>query len=241
MSLTRELAEALAEDAEALAALHDRELTTETIAALREVGFPSNLGLLPAGERSQEAWRLMAVALDEIDPRALDQLAVDYAAIYLTGAYGASPCESVWTDDDHLVCQDAMFALREIYTAAGLAAEDWRRRPDDHLVLQLLYIAHALRSSGGPEELCRLAAMLDEHLLRWLPDFASRVAARAETPFFAVLGRLTFAWCEQLRDLLAESLGEPRPTREDIESRLRPQPRAAVAPLAYMPGAAPSW
>lgn len=241
MRLTGEMAAALAEDAEALAALHDRELTAETIAALREVGFPHNFGLLPAGEHSIEAWRLMAAALEETDPGALDQLAVDYAAIYLTGAYGASPCESVWTDDDHLACQDAMFALRQIYAAAGLAAEDWRRRPDDHLVLQLLYIAHALRRSGGPEELRRLAAMLDEHLLRWLPDFATRVAARAETPFFAVLGRLTFAWCEQLRDLLAESLGEPRPTRKEIEARLKPQRRVEAAPLAYMPGAAPSW
>ncbi|MBS3916788.1 MAG: molecular chaperone TorD family protein [Sulfuritalea sp.] len=239
--MNRELAQALAEDAEALAALHDRELTAETIAALREAGFPANLGLLPAGECSQEAWRLMAAALAETQAADLDLLAADYAAIYLTGAYGASPCESVWTDDDHLVCQDAMFDLREIYAAAGLAAADWRRRPDDHLVLQLLFLAHALRRPGGPDELRRLAAMLDEHLLRWLPDFANRVAARAETPFFAVLGRLTFAWCEQLRGLLAESLGEPRPTREEIEARLRPQRRVEAVPLAYMPGAAPSW
>lgn len=240
MSLTRELAEALAEDAEALAALHDRELTAETITALREVGFPLNLGLLPAGECSQEAWRLMAVALEETQAADLDLLAADYAAIYLTGAYGASPSESVWTDDDHLVCQDAMFALREIYAAAGLAAADWRKRPDDHLVLQLLYIAHVLRRPAA-DDLRRLAAALDAHLLRWLPDFSARVAARAETPFFAVLGRLTFAWGEQLRDLLAESLGEPRPTHEEIEARLRPQRRAEVAPLAYLPGAAPSW
>jgi TorA maturation chaperone TorD len=241
MNLKREMAEALAEDAEALAALHDRELTAETLATLREIGFPANLGLLPQGEPSREAWRLMVAALEETQAADLDLLAVDYAAIYLTGAYGASPCESVWTDDDHLVCQDAMFALREIHAAAGLAAEDWRRRPDDHLVLQLLYIAHALRRSGGPDELRRLAAMLDEHLLRWLPDFAARVAARAETPFFAVLGRLTFAWCEQLRDLLVERLGEPRPSREEVEARVRPSRRAESAPLAYMPGAAPSW
>lgn len=240
MNLTRELAEALADDAEALAILHDRELTAEMLAVLSEVGFPHNLGLLPAGEHSLEAWRLMAVALEQTDAAELDLLAADYAAIYLTGAYGASPCESVWTDDDHLVCQEAMFTLRAVHAAAGLAATDWRRRPDDHLVLQLLYIAHALRRPAA-DELRRLAAMLDEHLLRWLPDFATRVAARAETPFFAVLGRLTFAWCEQLRDLLAESLGEPRPMREDIESRLRPRSCAAVAPLAYMPGAAPSW
>lgn len=240
--LSRELAEALAEDAEALAALHDRELTADTVAALREVGFPANLGLLPKGEQAQQAWRMMAAALPcDADPATLDRLAVDYAAIYLTGAYGASPCESVWLDDDHLACQAPMFALRQLYAAAGLAAADWRKRPDDHLVLQLLYLAHALRRAEGPDDLRRLAAMLDEHLLRWLPDFAARVAERCELPFFAVLAGLTFLWCEQLRDLLAERLGEPRPTREAVAARLRPSQRTEAVPLAYMPGAAPSW
>lgn len=239
---SRELAEALAEDAEALAALHDRELTAETIAALREVGFPANLGLLPAGERAQQTWRMMAAALPCVaDAATLDRLAVDYAAIYLTGAYGASPCESVWLDDDHLACQGPMFALRQLYAAAGLAAAAWRKRPDDHLVLQLLYLAHALRRAEEPDDLRRLAAMMDEHLLRWLPDFAARVAERCELPFFAVLAGLTFLWCEQLRDLLADRLGEPRPTREAVEARLRPSPRTEAVPLAYLPGAAPSW
>ncbi len=239
--LSSEMRLALAEDAEMLAALHDREPATELLATLREVGFPGNLGLLPADVRAQETWHAMALAVEDACGASLDDLAVDYAAIHLTGAYGASPCESVWLDDEHLVCQEAMFALRTIYAEAGLAATDWRKRPDDHLVLQLLYIAHALRHARADDELRRLASMLDEHLLRWLPDFAARVAARAETPFFAVLGRLTFAWCEQLRDLLAESLGEPRPAREDIEARLKPQRRVDAAPLAYMPGAAPSW
>lgn len=240
--LSRELAEALAEDAEALATLHDRELTAETIAALREVGFPSSLGLLPADERARQTWRMMAEALPlEVDAAMLDRLAADYAAIYLTGAYGASPCESVWLDDDHLACQAPMFALRKLYAEAGLAAADWRKRPDDHLVLQLLYIAHVLRRGEEPDELRRLAAMMDEHLLRWLPDFAARVTERGELPFFAVLAGLTFLWCEQLRDLLAERLGEPRPTREAIEARIKPSRDAEPVPLAYLPGAAPSW
>ena len=239
--LFKEMAEALADDAEALAALHDRELNAELLATLRNIGFPDNLGLLPAGARSMEAWRLMSAGLPLApDATTLDQLAVDYAAIYLTGAYGASPCESVWTDDDHLACQAAMFALREIYAAAGLVAEDWRRRPDDHLVLQLLYIARTLRCATGTEALQRLAAMMDEHLLRWLPDFAERVTSRCETPFYAVLAGLTFAWCEQLRELIAERLGEPRLTRKDIEARVKPQ-RVESAPLAYMPGTSPSW
>lgn len=233
---------ALAEDAEMLAALHDRELTAETVAALRETGFPANLGLLPASDAARKTWQMMQAAVPaEIDAERLDRLAADYAAIYLTGAYGASPCESVWLDDDHLACQAPMFDLREIYAAAGLAAENWRRRPDDHLVLQLLYVAHALRQANDAAALRGLASMLDQHLLRWLPDFAARVSDRCEHPFFAVLAGLTFLWCEQLRDLLAECLAEPRPAREAIEVRHGPQQQAETVPLAYLPGAAPSW
>lgn len=238
--ISREIVAALAEDAEMLAALHDRELQEDTLAALRESGFPACLGLLPRGERSQEAWQLMAAALAETDAAMIDALAADYASIYLTGAYGASPCESVWTDLDHLACQDAMFALRDIYAATGLAAEDWRRRPDDHLVLQLLYLAQALRRADGADALRKLAAMMDEHLLRWLPDFAERVACRCETPFYAVLARLTFVWCEQFRDVLADHLDEPRPERRDIEACVKLQQVEAV-PLAYVPGASPGW
>ena len=117
--------EAFADDAATLARLHDRELDTATIAALREVGFPGNLALLPQTAEAQDAWKTMGAALDYYIPASpapadLDALAVEYAAIYLTGAYGASPTESVWLDQDHIACQQPMFDLREIYQAAGL-------------------------------------------------------------------------------------------------------------------------
>jgi TorA maturation chaperone TorD len=235
---------ALAEDADMLAALHDRELTAEMIAALREADFPANLGLLPWDGKARRIWRMMAEALPaDAAPATLDRLAVDYAAIYLTGAYGVSPCESVWLDDDHLTCQAPMFALRALYAAAGLAAADWRKRPDDHLVLQLLCVAHLLRRAQAADDLRRLAVLLDEHLLRWLPDFAAGAAARCAQPFFAALAGLTSAWGERLRDLLAEHLDEPRPTREQIAAlAARSAPtQTESAPLAYVPGVAPSW
>lgn len=238
-------AAALADDAESLAALHDRELDAATIAALKAVDFPANLGLLPDGEAARDAWRLTAAAVACLpaapDAAALDELAADYAAIYLTGAHGASPCESVWLDDDRLVCQAPMFALREIYAQAGLATANWRRRPDDHLVLQLLYVAHALRRAAGNGDWQALAAMLDEHLLRWLPQFATRITACAAQPLYAGLAALTAAWCDGLREVVAERLGTPRPTAEELEAHLRkPQP-AAPALLQYMPGGGPGW
>lgn len=261
----QDFAAALADDAESLATLHDRELDAATLAALKAVDFPANLGLLPKSAAARDAWQLTATALAALpaapDAALLDDLAADFAAIHLTGAHGASPCESVWLDDDGLICQAPMFALREVYAQAGLASSDWRRRPDDHLVLQLLYTAHALRGIGNEAadkatnraaddtasqaanagRWRTLATMLDEHLLRWLPHFATRVAARTDQPFHAGLALLTAAWCDSLRELLAERLGEPRPSAEQVAERLRKPKAAATAPLAFMPGVGPGW
>jgi len=200
----------LADDAETLARLHDREPDAATLAALREISFPYNLALLPPDEAAREAWTAMRAAIDFLPaqpgPADIDALAAEFAAIYLTGAYGASPCESVWLDEDHLTCQQPMFRLREIYQAAGLVAADWRKRPDDHLVLQLQFVAHTLRRLASTDfSLTTLVTMLDEHLLRWLPDFAARVAARSELPYHAALAHLTVAWIQALR-LLAMQL-----------------------------------
>jgi len=237
--------EAIAEDARSLAALHDRELTQEMIAALRETEFPAGLGLAPASADATAAWRAMAreiASLPPTTPQLLDELAAEYAAIYLTCAIGASPCESYWTDDDHLICQDAMFSLRDIYAAAGLVATDWRQRADDHLVLQLLFVAHAAENASDHVHWRSLATMLDEHILRWIGNFAVRVANRSNAPFYAELAVLTAAWLETLRDLIARMLDEPRPTAEEIEERLHPDRPVVEQPVAFMPGSnGPSW
>jgi TorA maturation chaperone TorD len=196
----------LADDAATLARLHDRELDAAALAVLREIRFPDNLALLPQTAEAKTAWAAMRVAVSPAPTFPdLDALAVEYAAIYLTGAYGASPCESVWLDEDHLICQQPMFELRAIYQATGLAAADWRKRPDDHLVLQLHYIAHELsRAATTDFSPQTLGQMMDDHLLRWLPAFAARVAARTTLPFYAALAHLTLAWCLTLRSVLDE-------------------------------------
>jgi TorA maturation chaperone TorD len=240
-----DIAAALADDAETLALIHDRELTAAFIEELSAIGFPHNLALLPADARAQETWRFMAAALADLtarlDATEIDHLAADFAAIYLVSSYGASPCESTWIDEDHLLCQDTMFQLRKIYRAAGLAAADWRRRPDDHLVLQLAYLAHAMRHAGSNDDDWRaIARMMDEHLLRWLPDFCQRIATRCATPFYAGLAMVTNEWAEGLRNLLAAQLGEPRPSREEIELRLKPPPVVHTPPVAFVPGIGPA-
>ena len=251
-----ELAAALVEDLDQLIRLHDRELDAETRAALRAVDFPYGLALLPENEAICAG---CAAAL--ADTATLDELAADYAAIYLNNSFAASPYESVWLSDDHLACAAPMFELRQCYAAAGLQVGDWRQRFDDHFVLQLQYLRNVLARAAcdpsprrsqpdampatpavNPEN---LAIFIDEHLGYWFPDFAQRVARLAATPFYAGLVVLTDGWLRRLRSLLADLYNQPVPAREAVLQRINRKlalDKAEVAPIRFMPGAqGPSW
>jgi TorA maturation chaperone TorD len=235
---------AVALDLMTLALLHDRELDAAEIAELKDSGFPACLAFRLQTQQGTAALELLQAAVAELpvaDGPPLHELAADYAAIYLNHGYGAAPCESVWIDDDGLTMQQPMFQVRELYARYGLSAPDWRKRTDDHLVHQLQFLA-VLAERDGAETLGELARFLDEHLLRWVPDFAHRVAGRAATPLYAGLALLTAAYLDELREVVAQVLDEARPTPEEIERRLRPRRETVLpTPAPYVPGAAPSW
>lgn len=231
---------AMALDLMTLAVLHDRELSDATIAALGNDGFPHCLAFRLQSEAAAPALEVLEQAVVDFDGGATqtDELAADFAAIYLNHGYGASPCESVWIDEEGLAMQEPMFQVRECYARHGLRVQDWRKRTDDHLVHQLHFLATLLEHA----ELTDAARFLDEHALRWIPDFARRVSTRAATPFYAGLALLTATYLEEMRDVLAQILDEPRPSAEEIEQRMKPK-RETVLPMpnSYVPGSAPSW
>lgn len=234
----------VAEDLLSFALLHHAEPSGELLESLRGDSGSLALGLELQSPAGREALNAMAAALAglpaTLDQTVLDQLAADYADIYLTHGYGASPHESVWLDEDHLMRQEPMFQVRAWYARHDLTAGDWRNRPDDHLALQLQFLAHLFTPERG-DTLTEAARFMDEHLLRWLPQFARRVAERCRTLFFAALALLTDAYCEELRELLARILAETRPTPEEIEQRMKPKRGSIPPPSSFVPGQGPTW
>jgi len=243
----RDFCAAVAQDLTQLAVLHDAEADNPLIQSLKQTGFPSALGLRLQSNSARDAMALVEQALAEMpdspDEQYTDELAVDYAGIYLTHTYRASPNESVWIDEEHLERQQSMFEVREYYTRYGLGAANWRKRADDHLVLQLQFLAHLFGGEQVDEVFSTAARFMDEHLLRWLMPFANRVAGRCATPFYAGINLLTGVYCEELRDLLADILGKRRPTPDETEVRMQQdKPVSVEVPLTFVPGAdGPSW
>ncbi len=195
----------LAQDLRSLAWLHAAERDASTWLALHRGGFP--LGLHLTG---RDGSRAMVQALEALrdeqarDPQGVDdRLAADFAAIYLTHALRASPCESVWRDEDQLMLQAPTFAVREFYRRHGIPPLNWRVMPDDHLVHELCFVAQLLEASEPKAAL----EFLDRHLLVWLPQFAARVAQRADTAIYAALAVLTMDAAALLRERLASAAG----------------------------------
>jgi len=233
-----------AEDLQLLAILHDREPDARLLQQLKHAHFPKALGLNLESESGLQALDLMHKAIqtlpEAIPTRLLNELAADYASIYLNHNIHASPEESVWLDEDNLICQDSMFQVRSWFEKHNLEISNWRTRPDDHLVYQLQFIAHLLSENDDIETLEEAATFMDEHLLRWLGDFGRRVSQRCDTPYFAGVAALTAAYCEELRDLLAEILQQPRPSKEEIEERMQPAQQSEPVPVKFIPGIGPA-
>ena len=229
----------LADDFRVLASLHAVELEDARWQALRRSDFPNTLTLPPVREEAQLARAALAEELAERphpDSAAWDAWAVDFAAIYVHGGYQCSPNESVWLDEEGLERQAPMFAVRQWYSRFGLEVGDWRNRPDDNLALELSFLAHLLETAE-PE--ASVAQFLDDHLLKWLPRFAQRVAQRCESRFYAALALLTTDYVDTLRALLAEHCGYAFPAPPDkVASKQKVIP---IQPQAFVPGMSPSW
>lgn len=221
-AVLRQWRKAVSDDLQLFAVLHDREPTKELLEQLKTDDFPNTLGLHLQRPDGKECCRFMRDTLNElpqgVPAETLDELAADFAAIYLNYSLRASPCESVWLDEDHLMCQGPMFEVREWYKRYELATENWRERPDDHMVYQMLFIAHLFARDDDLETLRQSVTFMDEHLLRWLKDFSGRVAQHAGTAYYAGLALLTVAYLEELRTLLEDFLDMPQASPEESKN-----------------------
>ncbi|MCL2874905.1 MAG: molecular chaperone TorD family protein [Betaproteobacteria bacterium] len=211
-----------AEDLRTLAWLHVAERSPRVLSELHTSGFPASLMLVPQDDpwlccMDRALATLAGTPCDdesaELPASSEDDLAADFAAIYLTHALRASPYESVWRDEDHLMLQEPTFAVRAFYRRHGLQATDWRLRADDHLATELEFVSLLLERG----ELKEAAHFLNSHLMTWLPSFASRVAQRAATPFYAALAGLTLVACEHCLAQLPSAAADTGPNLRDGE------------------------
>lgn len=239
---------AISRDVTLLARLHDREVDAELLEQLRAAAPATWFAMRLSGPAFGEACRLMtkALSLDGEESEAnLDDLAADFAAIYLTHGYRVSPNESVWRDEEGLERQGPMFSVRAWYKHHNLQTPDWRIRADDHLVNELQFLALLSQRAADFDQLREAARFLREHPLVWVKDFGGRVVQRCRTPFYAAAALMTVTYLDRLAELFAALLDMDMtpatlavaPARAGLPS----EPTCADPPPQNTPAFGPSW
>ncbi|MBO2518407.1 MAG: molecular chaperone TorD family protein [Firmicutes bacterium] len=161
----------------------------------------------------------MALARQWLDGRssqqAADILESDYIRLFVGGGRHilAPPWESVYVSSEPLLLQRETLEVRNWYARYGLVAEKKGQEPDDHVGLELEFVAHlaglALEALERGEQTRFQEAMdaqrafLKEHVLRWVPTWATHVAQHAQTDFYRGCALMT----RGLFQVLAEALG----------------------------------
>lgn len=232
------LAEVFSEDLAQLACMHALEPSAELLEQLREISFPHSLGVKLQTPQALGAVQRLSQGLANlplnIDRSVLDVLAVDFADIYLNHTFAASPYESVWIDDDHLALQEPTFAVRRYYAHYNLKASNWRVRSEDHLVAELEFLSFLLQTTDA-ERYSAAARFLDDHLLRWAPDFFGVISQRAATVYFSALAELSSAYLEELRSFLELATLQARPSKAEIDARMKPKRSGCIAAAPLTP------
>ncbi|MEF2144033.1 MAG: molecular chaperone TorD family protein [Desulfovibrionaceae bacterium] len=157
---------------------------------------------------------LLQDAVATIDTQSLALLQEDYNNLFILPGSSVPVWESVWTTKEKLLFGDPTFEVREAYARYGLAAPLTNKEPDDHLGLELAFLAHVLGrtaqalDSGETEEakahVADARAFADEHLCRWAKACLDDIHGKANTDFYkgaAVLGMHTV---DALREIVAD-------------------------------------
>jgi TorA maturation chaperone TorD len=132
----------------------------------------------------------------------------------------APPWESVYRDADHLHFSKETLDVRDAYRRYNLLPKDFGREPDDHIGLELDFM-HKLcekakekacigDETGLVEILKDQKAFLDEHLLKWVPDWTRDVVDNAETDFYRGMALMLEAFLPLDHEIIDELLDPSR-------------------------------
>lgn len=164
-----------------------------------------------AGLTLLQAWS--RAIRDGISDVALESMQAEYTRLFIgPGPIVAPPWESVYFSEERLLFQRETFQVRAWYARFGLKVPNVNSEPDDHVGLELSFVAHlaelALQALQAQEQerfrelLETQRRFLAEHLLKWGPGWCSRVEATSGSEFYRGLALLTHGALSEISERL---------------------------------------
>jgi TorA maturation chaperone TorD len=165
--------------------------------AFMEVPFAENQEDVKQGIEILHHWGKNGLT-DEL----FEKIRSDYMRLFIgPGKVLAPPWESVYFSEERLLFQEQTLQIRQWFHRFGLEAEKKYKEPDDHIGLEMSFVAYlsklALQAFEEQDQekfdelLEAQHEFLAEHLLAWGYQWCNRVIEYAQTDFYKGLAFLT--------------------------------------------------
>ena len=213
-----------------LARTYAVEFTAETLKELAENrGLWSRLAEGPEirGTELAEGFKTLAEFAAKLNGSDLEtarlELAVEYAGLFLgVRQVPPHPSESVYTGKGRLLMQKPRDDVMKIYRRMGLERSSEFNEPEDHIAVELQFMAdlsgksgEALRTGDLVEAKNCLEVQRDfvsEHLIKWVPMLAKDILRGAQREFYKAIAKITEGYVRIDRDVLVQMIdGLPLP------------------------------
>jgi TorA maturation chaperone TorD len=180
-----------------LATVYREEISADL---LHQVKDPQFLGVL-----SDLGIKLSSDFLQKPEEELLDELAVEYAGLFLGPGGHISPHESVHHQRDDgqggLLWGESTAEVKKFIESTGLSYNSEYEGLPDHISVELEFMQQltlreeqAWRDEDEDTALDCLKTekkFIEEHLVRWIPAFCDKVIKEAELPFYREMAALT--------------------------------------------------
>jgi TorA maturation chaperone TorD len=192
-----------------LALIYRREITPDLLCQVKDPRF---LGVFTdLGAEGIEAF------LQSSEEKLIEDLAVEYARLFLGPGKHNSPHESVHHQredgDWGTLWGAATVEVKKFIEATGLDYKSEYKGMPDHISVEFEFMAALSRQEAqawAKEDEKSARQYLDvqqtfikDHLIQWIPEFCEKVSQQAELPFYRAMAELTRGFIEFERNELS--------------------------------------
>ncbi len=182
-----------------------------------EPPFGENHPLVKQGFEMMQNW--CAQNSDRLSKEEYTALQDDFLRLFIGLDTVLAPVwESVYFNEDHLVFQQQTFEVRNWYRRYGAEIENFRKEPDDHIGLELIFVAYLAQraledlnnqdESSFEENITAQRQFMDEHLLRFAPAWYDLVEEHAKTTFYQAIGYIIRGALQSAEEMLKADIKE---------------------------------
>ena len=185
-----------------LAAIYRQEVSSDLLQQIKDpqfLGVLANLGI-----------ELNNGFFQKPEKKLLEDLAVEYARLFLGPGKHISPHESVHHQKEGTqsgqLWGESTAEVKKIIESSGLEYKTEYTGLPDHISVELEFMQQVtLREEQAWQDDDKKTALLcqenekkfvNEHLVRWIPDFCEKVATEADLPFYREMAKLTKTFIE---------------------------------------------